>query len=275
MLDEKHCDPRSHGSNTDQYVFGRVDNHNIVMACLPLGQMGNNSVADVAGRLTITFPSIKFALMVGIGSEVPTATADIRLRDVVVSHPPKLLLNAIAKLRENHYHCMNHFPVHLLAFDQLAHFSRNTTGADVLFQAAYKHSGGDDCESCNKEMIIEQPEQESKEVVIHYGTIALGNQVMKDSVTRDRISAELGRVLCFEMEGAGLAGAFPFAVIRGICDYADSHKNKSWQLYAAATAAAFAKELLRVVLAEEIAKTDISRRISGRCTCHIVTWLYC
>ncbi|KAL3703899.1 hypothetical protein TMatcc_009589 [Talaromyces marneffei ATCC 18224] len=293
MLDEKHCDPRSHGSNTDQYVFGQVGNHNVVMARLPSGQMGNNSAADVAGRLTTAFPSIKFALMVGIGGGVPTASADIRLGDVVVGHPhsqhggvvqydfgktgpngqvhrtgfinapPKVLLNAIAKLRENHYRRLNDVPAHLSAFDRLAQFSRNTAGPDVLFQAAYKHSGGDDCESCNKEMIIERPRRESKEVIIHYGTIASGNQVMKDGVTRDRISVELGGVLCFEMEGAGLAGAFPSAVIRGICDYADSHKNKSWQPYAAATAAAFAKELLRVVPAEEIAKTNISGRISG------------
>jgi hypothetical protein len=33
----------------------------------------------------------------------------------------------------------------------------------------------------------------------------------------------------------------------GICDYADSHKNKKWQHYAAATAAAYAKELLSVI----------------------------
>lgn len=294
MLDEEHRDPRSHGCNADQYVFGRVGNHNVVMARLPSGQMGNNSAADVAGRLTTAFPAIKFALMVGIGGGVPTASTDIRLGDVVVGHPhsqhggvvqydfgktgpngqvhrtgfinapPKVLLNAIAKVRENHYRGLNEVPAHL---DRLVQYSRNTAGPDVLFQAAYEHSGGNDCESCSKEMIIERPRRESKEAVIHYGTIASGNQVMKDGVTRDRISAELGGVLCFEMEGAGLAGALPSAVIRGICDYADSHKNESWQPYAAATAATFAKELLQIVPVEEIAKTDESGRISGRCAC--------
>jgi nucleoside phosphorylase len=305
ILDEEHCDPRSHGSNSDQYVFGRVGNHNIVMACLPSGRMGNNLAAAVAGRLTTAFPSIKFALMVGIGGGVPTASADIRLGDVVVGHPhlqhggvvqydfgktgpngqvhrtgfinapPKVLLNAIAKLRANHYRSLNDVSAHISVFDRLAQFSRNTTGPDVLFQAAYEHDGGDNCESCNKQMIIERPKRESNEVVIHYGTIASGNQVMKDGVTRDRISAELGGVLCFEMEGAGLADAFPSAVVRGICDYADSHKNKSWQPYAAATAAAVAKELLQVVPAEEVAKSNISERASGRCACRIATWLYC
>jgi hypothetical protein len=70
---------------------------------------------------------------------------------------------------------------------------------------------------------------------------------MRDGVERDRVSAELGGVLCFEMEAAGLMNNFPCLVIRGICDYADSHKNKKWQVYAAGTAAACAKEVLSVI----------------------------
>jgi nucleoside phosphorylase len=41
--------------------------------------------------------------------------------------------------------------------------------------------------------------------------------------------------------------SFPCLVIQGICNYADSHKNKVWQPYAAATAASYAKELLLVI----------------------------
>ena len=59
---------------------------------------------------------------------------------------------------------------------------------------------------------------------------------MKDGPTRDRIARE-EEILCFEMEAAGLMDTFPCVVIRGVCDYADSHKNKQWQRYAAATAA--------------------------------------
>lgn len=49
--------------------------------------------------------------------------------------------------------------------------------------------------------------------------------------------------------------SFPCLVIRGICDYADSHKNKIWQPYAAAVAAAYAKELLLVIPAQRV--TDL------------------
>jgi nucleoside phosphorylase len=83
---------------------------------------------------------------------------------------------------------------------------------------------------------------------VHYGLIASGNQVIKDASFRDKINKRLGGgVLCFEMEAAGLMNNFPCVVIRGICDYADSHKNKDWQEHAAAVAAAFAKELLEVI----------------------------
>ncbi len=49
------------------------------------------------------------------------------------------------------------------------------------------------------------------------------------------------------MEAAGLMPDFPCIVVRGVCDYADSHKNKQWQGYAALAAALYVKELLEYV----------------------------
>lgn len=69
---------------------------------------------------------------------------------------------------------------------------------------------------------------------------------MKDSETRDCLARELG-IICFEMEAAGLMNQLPTLVIRGICDYSDSHKQKAWQGYAALTAAAYAKLLLTAI----------------------------
>ncbi|KAH7118066.1 hypothetical protein B0J13DRAFT_532904 [Dactylonectria estremocensis] len=51
-------------------------------------------------------------------------------------------------------------------------------------------------------------------------------------------------ILAFEMEGAGIWDEVPCIVVKGVCDYTDSHKNKSWQAFAAATAASVAKALL-------------------------------
>ena len=89
---------------------------------------------------------------------------------------------------------------------------------------------------------------------MYYGLIASENQLMKDALLRDKLAEENG-VLCFEMEAAGLMNGFPCLVIRGICDYADSHKNKQWQGYAATTAAAFAKELLSFTPANQVDNT--------------------
>jgi nucleoside phosphorylase len=36
-------------------------------------------------------------------------------------------------------------------------------------------------------------------------------------------------------------------VVRGICDYCDSHKNDRWQPYAALCAAAYARSLVEIL----------------------------
>ncbi|THC90327.1 hypothetical protein EYZ11_010206 [Aspergillus tanneri] len=59
------------------------------------------------------------------------------------------------------------------------------------------------------------------------------------------------------MEAAGLMQDFPCLVIRGICDYADSHKNKKWQGYAALAAAAYAKELLAYVPLSHVSQESL------------------
>ncbi|KAL9624965.1 MAG: hypothetical protein Q9160_001012 [Pyrenula sp. 1 TL-2023] len=78
---------------------------------------------------------------------------------------------------------------------------------------------------------------------VHFGRMGSANAVMKSSTHRDKIAKEDG-VTAFEMEGAGVWDELPTIVIKGVCDYADSHKNKEWQEYAAATAAACMKAFL-------------------------------
>lgn len=79
---------------------------------------------------------------------------------------------------------------------------------------------------------------------IHFGRMASGDHVVKSASHRDAY-ARADKVLAFEMEGAGVWDNFPcVVVIKGACDYADSHKNKKWQRYAAATGAACTKAFL-------------------------------
>jgi nucleoside phosphorylase len=129
-------------------------------------------------------------------------------------------------------------------------YQRPDATQDMLYRAEVAHPPDDDraCAAvCGNDPsdLVPRPDrgEEDDNPAIHYGFIASGNQVMKDTVVRDRLSREKD-VLCFEMEAAGLMNHFPCLVIRGICDYADSHKNKEWQGFAAMAAAAYAKHVL-------------------------------
>jgi nucleoside phosphorylase len=257
MLDETH--PRLSQDPGDQntYVLGRVREHNVVMACLPVGLTGTHSAATVATRMMCSFRGIKFGLMVGIGGGVPSAEHDIRLGDVVVSRPgtqnggivqydfgktmaegrfvktgslnspPSLLLTVLSALQAKHTLEGGRLSDYLKALDTprlRAKFTYQGAEHDRLYEAKYDHVGGATCEQCDTKRLMKRPPRETSDVVVHYGTIASGNQVMRHGVTRDRLAREFG-VLCFEMEAAGLVNDFRCVAIRGICDYADSHKN--------------------------------------------------
>lgn len=294
LLDEEYGHLGQDANDTNLYTLGRIGEHNVVIACLPAGQKGANSAAAVAVQMKSTFKSIRFGLMIGIGSGVPSAEADIRLGDVVISQPhkghggvvqydsgkttpsgfertgflnapPTILLNAVSKTQANHLIGRSSLSEYVSKLSDLPVFSRENAGSDVLFEASYGHAGGATCDSCSKDRVIERQPRRSQEIMVHYGTIASGNQVMRDGATRDRVSLEFGVVLCFEMEAAGLMNSFPCLVIRGICDYADSHKNKKWQAYAAGTAAAYAKEVLSVMpVAEVVITPTIDETIKGK-----------
>jgi nucleoside phosphorylase len=286
MLDEEHRDLERDLADNDEnlYALGSISGHNVAIVCLPAGRIGNNPAASVSTQMRATFKAIRFGLMVGIGGGVPSAEADIRLGDVVVSQPhkvydgvvqydvgkttpsgfertgslnspPQILLSAVAKVQSNELRGQSQLSTHVSKLERIARFQRVKAGPDVLFEAAYDHVGRDTCDQCSVDRHEVRQPRESEEVAVYYGTIASGNQVMRSAAERDRLSAELGGVLCFEMEAAGLMNSFPCLVIRGICDYADSHKNKRWQLYAAATAAAYAKEVLSMIPAAELAET--------------------
>jgi nucleoside phosphorylase len=288
MLDELHGRPREqHKQDQNTYYLGSIGKHNIAIACLPAGVYGITSAATVATQMLSSFESIRIGLMVGIGGGVPTQGCDIRLGDVVVSKPgktsggvvqydfgkttkegqfirtsllnkpPQILLNAIASLEAEHMVEESKIPRFLsemlVKYPKMqADFSYQGAPNDRLYQADYDHIGdGNTCESCDASKVIDRPHRSTNAPSIYYGVIASGNQVIKHGVTRDRLRGELD-IMCFEMEAAGLMDNFPCIVIRGICDYADSHKNKHWQQYAAATAAAYAKEILSIIPASQV-----------------------
>jgi nucleoside phosphorylase len=324
MLDEEHERIPVSRSDQNNYTLGRIGHHNIVIACLAAGSTGLVPAATVAVHMARSFPNLQFALMVGIGGGVPRPPErDIRLGDVVVSYPKKLypaviqydlgkrqeggfirtgslqkppaiLLSAAKAIQGYQQRGLVKLSKHLSQITRIDGFRHPGQEYDRLFNSDYRHHGRS-CNLCKKGKAVRRSARRSDESIIHLGTIASGNSVMKNGTFRDQVDKELHGILCFEMEAAGMMDIFPCLVIRGIADYSDSHKNDVWHGYAAATAASFAKELLlsvRPSIADNIGCISETRYSSPWnwymievlrkrvCTyiylsCLIFTWLEC
>ncbi|KAF5862090.1 hypothetical protein ETB97_012155 [Aspergillus alliaceus] len=96
---------------------------------------------------------------------------------------------------------------------------------------------------CSSAQSVPRKREGRTHPILHFGRFASGDSVMKSGVHRDKLIAK-EQVIAFEMEGAGFWDCLPTVIIKSACDYADSHKNKAWQKYAAATAAACTKAVL-------------------------------
>ncbi|KAF4829806.1 hypothetical protein CGCSCA4_v014517 [Colletotrichum siamense] len=287
FLDEDHGSADAipvHDHNA--YTLGRIGKHHVVIAVLPDGEYGLSTAGVVAQRMLDSFPNVRVGLMVGIGGGAPSRKSghDIRLGDVVVSSPrdghtgvlqydfgktiqdqefkvtrslnlpPDVLRAAVTKLRVTFEEEGNKFPEAIDAAlskkPRLRRkYGRPPSETDRLFLSHVVHDPTNPIETPAPDLLVPRPERGEDEdnPAVFYGLIASANQLMKDANIRDRFAAEKD-VLCFEMEAAGLMNHFPCLVIRGICDYSDSHKNKQWQGYAAMAAAAYAKALLSCVL---------------------------
>jgi nucleoside phosphorylase len=156
---------------------------------------------------------------------------------------------ALDIVASNHDMEKTKFKDHLRRLKGRPQFAHPGLENDRLFKAHYNHVGdrNDNCVSCDATELVDQTPraEEHKDIfVYHSGRIATGNAVIQSGVDRDKTSKQCDGVLCFEMEAAGVAINGPVLVIRGISDYADSHKNDVWKLYAAGNAAVFARELL-------------------------------
>ncbi|KAH8652837.1 hypothetical protein BGZ61DRAFT_511124 [Ilyonectria robusta] len=272
MLDEEHEALSQKPADHNVYKLGSINNHNIVVAGLP--KTGNCSAATVVTQMRMTFPNLRYGLLVGIGGGVPVQTDSgmIRLGHVVVSKPtgihpgavqydhgkaiagrferigavgppPAVLLSAaqaLAVQRER----LDHDPV--WEDTQRTQRSRRTIrrfkfpgiANDYLHCRDYIHQQpGQSCNEggCDPKQRIQRLTDDGDEsfVVVHRGTIASGELLLRDAALRDLLAEQHG-LLCFEMEAAGALADFPCMVIRGISDYCDTHKNDQWHGYAAA-----------------------------------------
>lgn len=303
FLDATHEPPQSvevHDNN--HYTLGTVAGHNVVIAVLPDGEYGITSAANVARDMLHSFPNIRIGLMVGIGGGAPTEENDIRLGDIVVSaprdgrggvfqydfgktiqdrsfqptgflnQPPTVVRTGVSGLKATYElkgNSIDDTIESLLNTNKRLRkkYSRPDSSSDRLYRSYIVHLNEKSkciiaCGDDPSKLVLRDEREAEENPTIHYGLIASANSLMKDASIRDKL-AEEEDVLCFEMEAAGLMNNFPCLVIRGICDYSDSHKNKDWQGYAAMAAAAYAKDLLRNIHPNRVeAEKKISEMIA-------------
>ncbi|VTT60621.1 unnamed protein product [Fusarium fujikuroi] len=262
------------------YSTGVIGRFNVVLAYMP--GMGKVNAATVATNCGKSFPSIKLALVVGVCGVVPFSPSkdEIVLGDVIISNgviqydfgrqfPERLvrkdtlldvpgrpnleirgILTKLQGLRHRRQLSakIENF-LDILRQDPELHAEYPGVTEDKLFQATYRHA--DDQKSCEqarcKGDLVSRSRLSKTDVppnpAVHFGLMASADTVMKSGEDRNSI-ASAEDVIAFEMEGVGVWDSFPCIIIKGACDYADSHKSKVWQRYAAATAAACAKAFL-------------------------------
>lgn len=281
MLDEEHEPLAQSPADHNVYKLGSINNHHVVIA--GLYQPGNCPAATVVAQMRMTFPNLRYGLLVGIGGGVPQETDSgmIRLGHVVVSKPTGIHSGAIqydhGKAKEGHFERIGALappPAILLGAAQalavqragldddpvwkdvqrtqtsrrtIQRFKYPGPANDHLYRPHYTHKQENvSCEKagCSPDQRIARRIDDDNEyfVPVHRGTIASGELVVKNAALRDTL-AQQHKLLCFEMEAAGALADFPCMVIRGISDYCDTHKNDQWHGYAAAVAAAYARQL--------------------------------
>ncbi|OQU94565.1 Ankyrin repeat-containing protein [Cladophialophora immunda] len=274
--------PDMNSDDNNHYILGSLQGHNVVVAYPNSRVCGKTSVADVATQLHASYMSVRFTLMVGIAGGVPDTKEDIRLGDVVVGkstagwpgvvqydvngervedqfvrgralhQPTPLLLAAMGKAETAAIFDESKMPLYISEIVQKdpVTFAYPGPEQDVLFEPNYDHatieSEESGCSHCDPDRIRSRQPREVQDPMVHYGLIASGHHLTRHGATRDIFAHKHG-ILCFETEATGLRDAAQYLVIRGICDYADSHRSELWHAYAAAAAAAYAKEVLSFI----------------------------
>ncbi|PYI00249.1 purine and uridine phosphorylase [Aspergillus sclerotiicarbonarius CBS 121057] len=199
-----------------------------------------------------------------------------------LSMPPAELLEAVQVVeRKRARRRVDPIKQHLSQIDTtrrgLKRYGFPGRAQDFLYAAEYHHeapglscleAGCDPRKRCADDpgALEDEDDEEESPITVHPGIIGSGPKLIKDGVVRDRLARRHG-IVCFETEAAGALHGFPCLVIRGISDYCDPHKNNVWHGYAAAVAAAYARELLcnvprrgwRRSNAKGRAKADINR----------------
>ncbi|KAF4889058.1 hypothetical protein CGCF415_v014256 [Colletotrichum fructicola] len=144
-------------------------------------------------------------------------------------------------------------------WDQTGCGCSNSGGCDAAARTSCLELGCDQGHLVPRDRLADS-EGQSPQIFI--GNVASGDTVMKSGDHRDKLAQEHD-IIALEMEGAGMWDQIPCIIVKGVCDYADSHKNKKWQPYAAIAAASVTKALLERYIQEDTPRSMQSSSSSG------------
>ncbi|KEQ80712.1 WD40 repeat-like protein, partial [Aureobasidium pullulans EXF-150] len=282
MLDEEHEILGQDVADENIYTLGSINGHNVVLATLPkTGNSPTARVMTNMSR-TFQALRFYLLVGIGGGIPVRTDDGPVRLGDVVVSEgviqhdrgkfeasgfklkgtlapPPQVLLAATNTLLAKR-DMTDDDPLleHLSRIDtskrRLKRYQYPGRRRDHVYEPSYTHlvkgATCDEAQCDHSKRILRGPSNETldsqvveqPDITIHQGTILSGETVMKNGAQRDAIAKPLDAI-CYECEAAGAMSSVPCLVVRGISDYADSHKNDDWHGFGSAVAAAYARQL--------------------------------
>ncbi|KAL4923657.1 uncharacterized protein BDV17DRAFT_296150 [Aspergillus undulatus] len=270
MLDRVHTGGFPVGPG-DKYVFhgGEIHGHNVVIATFAAGQLyGVGSATSLASHVKRFFPNLWFGLLVGVAAGLPKVSCspprDIRLGDVIVAlsinENPAIVPYGLGKqkgagkfeLSRSGFSLPETTDIVRSAIGQLkareqdveaiVKYYNNMANKDTKFPDPGQEN--DVLYRSSDDIPADRPRRPAAERTrVWYGSIGSGDKLLKSSQDRDELRDKYN-LIGLEMEAAGVMNEIPVGNIRGVCDYGDERKNKDWQPYAAAMAAAFAKAVL-------------------------------
>jgi nucleoside phosphorylase len=278
MLDHEHQGNFSTNRGDDYvYIAGDINGHNVIIATFPAGRdYGVGSAAALASQMKKRFPNLWFGLLVGVAAGLPDLSRmpprDIRLGDVLVGvgegESAGLVSYGLGKETHGGFELLRHGAqarTETVVSSAIGNIKSLTPMHGNIFLQYYEsikdkmHSSGTFAdpgqerdqlyltvsgENGSVTKLVDRTSRDPAErTKVWYGPIGSGDKLMRKAQKRDELRDKFN-LIGLEMEAAGAMNVIPVGVIRGVCDYGDAQKNKEWQPYAAAMAAAYAKALL-------------------------------
>ncbi|KAF5597253.1 hypothetical protein FPCIR_3680 [Fusarium pseudocircinatum] len=259
------------------YRYGRVDSLHLVVASP--SKKGRAAMTVMAAFFRSRFRNLKLVILTGICGGIPSAVTghDLLFGDVVIDSRRLDAGGQVTgiKIEQDSGGCSTTWARGLRSAvetdDCLGYFkARIMDFLEQLQQVAPAKKLPCDELGCSNDHLVQRDSVDYKRKLeddgradeaqtpnVILGPVMSTDDVLRDPEKRDNLGTK--GTVAIEMEADAVCEVFPCIVIKGVSDYADSHKNDAYQDYASATAASATMVMLVIPerLAREIAALSI------------------